>query len=136
MSNSAKLVSSLGQGDGGLSESCKAGQGVCGSLNMLPTMRTGQGYYHLSAVRREPGLRPRSGCASCGVVPGSQREQGDAGMSGYRKPGHPLRNSLYMLYVMPRRLGTHRSAWIAQEQGLVSSDLRLRQVWFEMMAGG
>ena len=93
---SAKLVSSLGQGDGGLSESCKAGQGVCGSLNMLPTMRTGRGYYHLSAVRREPG--PSSGCAKFVVVDtGSRREQGDEGMSGYRKPGYPLGNSLHML---------------------------------------
>ena len=97
MSNSAKLVSSLGQGDGGLSESCKAGQGVCGSLNMLPTMRTGQGYYHLSAVRREPGPPQLRMCEFVVLDPGSRREQGDAGMSGYRKPGHPLGNSLHML---------------------------------------
>ena len=61
--------------------------------------------------------------------------QGDEGIGGYRKPGHPLGNSLRMLPVMPRRLGTHRTSWITQEQGL-SPGLRLRQVWFEMGAGG
>ena len=40
-----------------------------------------------------------------------------------------------MLLVMPRRVGTHRSAWIAQEQGF-SSDLRHRQVSAEFGAAG
>ena len=61
--------------------------------------------------------------------------QGDEGIGGSRKPGHPLGNSLHMLPVMPRRLDTHRTARISQEPGL-SPGLRLRQVWFEMGAGG
>ena len=94
----AKLVSSWGQGDGGLSKSCKAGQGVCGSLNMLPTMRTGRGYYHFSAVRRTQPSQPAPDCEFVVLDPGSRRaEQGDAGMSGYRKPAHLLGNSLHML---------------------------------------
>ena len=59
--------------------------------------------------------------------PGSGRGQGDEGIGGYHKPGHPLGNSLYMLPVMPSRLGTHCSAWVSQEHGL-SPGLRLRQV--------
>ena len=96
MSNSAKLVSSLGQGDGGLSESCKAGQGVwvleyvsndADRSGLLPFICSAAG------TRSPPQVR----MCKCGVVPGSQREQGDAGMSGYRKPGYPLGNSLHML---------------------------------------
>ena len=63
------------------------------------------------------------------------RWQGDAGMSGYHKPAHTLGNSIHMLHVMSRRLVTHCSAWIAQEQGF-SSDLRHRQVSAEFGAEG
>ena len=68
---------------------------------MLPTMRTGRGYYHISAKRREPGPSQLRMCEFVVLDPGSRRggrpEQGDAGMSGYGQPGHPLSNSLHML---------------------------------------
>ncbi len=54
MRTSAKLVSSLCQGVGGLSEFGAAGQDVGDSPDMCATMRTRRMCYHLSPTREEP----------------------------------------------------------------------------------
>ena len=53
-------------------------------------------------------------CDFVGLDLCSAKWPGVAGIDGLCKLCHPLRDSLHMLPVMPRRWSTLRSAWIAQ----------------------
>ena len=103
---------------------------------MLQTIPARQGCYPLSPVWRELHPRPPRMCDFGAWDPGTGRGQGDAGLGGLCKAGNRASNSLHMLPVLPRRLGTHRSAWISQEHGLTPVYTSAAQVWFELGAGG
>ena len=63
----------------------------------------------------EPGPSPKCATLWGWVEDLHSGWPGVAGIGGLRKLCHPLGDSLHTLPVMPRRWGTHRSAWIAQE---------------------
>jgi len=115
MSHSAKLISSWCQGVEGLSKCVSAGQGVGGSPNMWSTRLTRQSCYHLSPVLGEPRPSHPGMCDFVGVGEGTRQWPGVAGIGGRLTSGICVVDSHHMLPVMPRRLDTHRSAWISQQ---------------------
>ena len=128
------LVDGSEQGDAGMSGYLKPGHPLGNSLHMLYVMPRRLGT-HRSAWIAQERTRSQLRFTPPPSVVRNERWQGGEGISGYHKPAHPLGNSIHMLHVMPRRLITHCSAWIAQEQGF-SSDLRHRQVSAEFGAEG
>ena len=89
----AKLVSSLRQGVGGLSEVSTANQGVGDSLNMWLTMLTRPSTYHLPPIWRAPRPSPES------TPPpsyGSSLRQGVGGLSEVGTAGQGAGGSLDM----------------------------------------
>ena len=117
MSRSTKLVSSWCQGVGGLNKGFSTGQGLGGSLDTWSTSLTRQNYYHSSPVSGEP--RPSQPASTnvrfVGVGQGTRQWQGVAGIVGRSTSRSCVVDSHLMLPVMPRRLDTHRSAWISQQ---------------------
>ena len=117
--NSARVVGSLqlvsAGGFGGRSEFSAASQGVSDSPDMFATMRTRRRFYYLSpGVWGEPCPPQRRG-EGCGLCRRAVRQGVRCGYLR-RVNGGQLRGGLPPnVSAMPRRMGTHRSAWISQQ---------------------